>query len=267
MEFDFREMSDNDYHGVKSLLSQVATGPLADLTTLADTIVNQVNIGTTVSTGDDSALCAFGTVLNMTQHKNVPGMSSVFALLKDVAKKNPKAAKPVSNMLGGNPEWVTGLVLKERLINFPDELAHNIHRVLIDDVQWSGSDEYEPDEGEKREDFQFTHAVFLSSFEIESGSRGVAAEPVEGEESQPAIEGVGHKKKRKMDKKAAAASRVYLHWEDEILSQKALFSHSWQNSAKPVVLRANRKYQSYNFMYALRWSDYEDLVAQLSALT
>ena len=262
-------MSEEDYHGVKALVSQVATGPLAELTTLADTIVSQVNIGTTVSTGEDSALCAFGTVLNVAQHKTMPGMVALTTLLKEIAKKNPKSTSAIINMLGRAPDWVTGLVLKERLINFPDELAHNIHRVLIDDVKWSGSDEYEPDAGEKREDYQFTHVLFLSSFEMESGGRGGSADPpAQGEESQqPVVDGVGHKKKRKMDKKAAAASRVYLHWEDEILTQKAMFSQSWQNASKAAVLRANRKYQSYSHLYALRWSDYEQLVEQLSTLS
>ena len=267
-------MCEDDYHGIKALVSQVSTGPLTDLTALSDTIVNQVNIGTSVTTvGGDSGVCAMGTILNINQHKTNPGMVCLISLLKDIAKKNPKSTKGIHHIVSANPEFVTGLMLKERLINFPPELARNLHKILIEDVNWSASDEYEPDAGEKREDYQFTHLLFLSSFEVECGGKGSVAESTIGDEDdrvqagEPAATeeaGLGHRKKRKMDKKAAASARLFHHWEDEILLERALFSHSWQNATKSPVVRANRKYQPFSILYAMRWSDYVELAESIS---
>jgi hypothetical protein len=83
------------------------------------------------------------------------------------------------------------------------------------------------------------------------------------ESAPPAM--INMKKKRKMDKKAAESSRVFLHWEDEVFVENALFSHAWQNNAKQTVVRAGRKYQSYNILYALKWSDYVDLVDKIAS--
>jgi hypothetical protein len=251
-------MSDDHYHGVKTLLSQVSVGSLYTLTTLADAIVNQVNLGSVVSTQDgESGVVGFGTILNISQHSKVPGMISFRSFLSDLAKKLPKHSKIIHQILSGNPSTTTGLLLKERLVNFPPELTPNLHQVLIDDAKWSLSDEFEPDEGEKREFYDFDYIIALSSFEIEGGGKSV-------EEGDQQPMDLGHKKKRKLDKKNAAAGRLYLHWEDEIFNERALFSHSWQNAAKPVVYRANKKYTSYFLLYALRYSDYVDLCGRLS---
>ena len=258
MEFDFREMAEDDYHGVKTLLSQIATGSLATLSSLADPIVSQVNIGTVVKAGDGEAgISGFGTILNIRQHMQDPGMTAVRSILKEFNKKAPKHNKIITDIASEAPQYCTGLVLKERLINFPPELAPNIHKVLIGDVEWSKSDEYEPEDGEKREDYDFEFLLFLSAFEVESTARSVE----EGDAEQAPM---GHKKKRKMDKKGSKAARVYLHWEDEVFMERSIFSHSWQNSSKPVVVRANRKYHSFNTMFCLRWSDYLELADRLA---
>jgi hypothetical protein len=264
VEFHFKDIGDDDYHGVKALVSQISNGPLSNLTLLTETIVNQCNIGTVVTTGDsDSGIAAFGSILNISQHKKEASIISLNALLKDIAKKNPRVNKILNGLQKAESDMVVGLVLKERLINSPFELGANLHKVLIEDVKWSSSKEYEPEANETRGDYAFTHLLFLSSFEVEGGSR--ATEVTEGGATvEP--EGVGHKKKRKLDKSSALASRVYHHWEDEIFLEKALFSHSWQNTAKSTLVRANRKFQSYSLMYALRWSDYEDLTEKLTQI-
>lgn len=265
MEFEFKDIAEDDFHGVKSLVSLVATGPLAELISLTDPICNQQNVGCVVTAeGGESGICAFGTVINIIQHKSNPGAAAVHALLKEIVKKNSKSSKPISRMMS-SADNVIGLLLKERLINFPPELAPNIHEVLIGDVKWSASDEYEPDEGEKREDYQFSHILLLSTYEIEAG-RGASAGPVDESEAPVASvqpEGLAHKQKRKMDKASAKLARVYLHWEDEILVERAGFSHTWQNTGKPTVVRSGRKYQSFSILYGLRWADYVDLVATL----
>lgn len=230
------------------------------LTALSDAICDQANIGCAVTTeGGESGVCAFGTILNINQYKSNVGMTAFLNLLKDLEKRLPKASRLLARMLAPHSDFVTGLVVKERLINSPFELAPHIHKVLIDDVMWSSSNDYELEKGESHQDYKFTHLLLLSSFETESSSRSDVPE----DDHQP--EGLGHKKKRKQDKKAAVASRVYLHWEDEIFIEKALFSHCWQNAAKPVVVRAGKKFHSFNLLYAIKWDDYLDLVDRLAS--
>ena len=239
-------------------MSQIANGPLNPLTALSDSICEQANIGCAVTTeGGESGVCAFGSILNINQYKSNDGMIAFRNMLKDLEKRLPKASRLLYRILSPESDFVTGLVIKERLINSPFELAPHIHKVLIDDVMWSSSSDYELEKGESHEDFKFTHLLFLSSFETESNSRSDIPD-----ENQ---EGLGHKKKRKQDKKAAVDSRVYLHWEDEILIEKCIFSHSWQNTAKPVVVRAGKKFHSFNLLYAMKWDDYLDMVDRLAS--
>ena len=184
-------------------------------------------------------------------------------LLKDFEKKAPKSARMLARMLSAESDLVTGLVIKERLINSPFELAPHIHKVLIDDVMWSSSSEYEPEKNESREDYKFTHLLFITSFETESSSSSMSVDDESGENPQP--EGMGHKKKRKLDKRAAIDSRIYLHWEDEVFIEKSLFSHTWQNSSKSIVVRAGKKFHSFNLLYAIKWDDYIDLVDKIAS--
>ena len=252
-------MSEHDYHGLKTLLSQVAFGSLSALTSRSDSIVNQVNLGAVVTTENGEAgVAAFGSVLNISQYKAVAGMLSFRSFIADLAKKLPKSANLINQMLSSDSYYTTGLLLKERLVNFPPELAPNLHHVMIEDAKWSVSDEFEPDEGEKRESYDFKYVLALCAFEIESGSRTMT------EEGGEAPVDMGHKRKRKFDKRNADASRIFLHWEDEIFIERALFSHSWQNTSKPIVCRANKKYNSYFCLYALRYTDYVELSSGLS---
>jgi hypothetical protein len=254
-------MSDDDYHGIKMLLSQAAVGPLAAITSLCELITDQVNVGVVVAAdGGEAGVSGFGTILNIEQHKIHPGMSTFRSFVSDLSKKHPKKSKLINSILSGNEEFRTGLLLKERLVNFPPELVPNLHKVLVEDVQWSMTSEFVPDAGEKREDYNFEYVLLLSAFEIESGTR------IEDEEAQNPghSDGLGHKKKRKLDRQTAQASRIYLHWEDEVFFENALFSHAWQNASKPVVYRANKKFQSYFLLYALRYSDYVELTTRLA---
>lgn len=238
------------------MISLVSTGPLSDLISICDPICSQQNVGCVVTTeGGEAGICAMGTILNIKQHKDNAGIVATQALLKDIVKKNCKASKQVSRLLSTG-ENVVGLLVKERLINFPPELSPNIHRVLIDDVNWSASDEYEPDAGESRADYQFSHILFLSTFEVEGGREG-------DESAAPTDVVTGMKQKRKLDKASAKASRNYHHWEDELFIERAGFVHTWQNAGKPVVVRSGRKYQSFSILYGLAWEDYVELVAGL----
>ena len=231
---------------------------------MAEPICEQANIGCVVTTeGGESGVCAFGTILNINQHKSNAGMVAFRTLLKDFEKKAPKSARMLARMLSAESDLVTGLVIKERLINSPFELAPHIHKVLIDDVMWSSSSEYEPEKNESREDYKFTHFLFITSFETESSSSSMSVDDESGENPQP--EGMGHKKKRKLDKRAAIDSRIYLHWEDEVFIEKSLFSHTWQNSSKSIVVRAGKKFHSFNLLYAIKWDDYIDLVDKIAS--
>ena len=247
----------------------VSVGPLTDLTSIADVICGQQNVGCVVTAeGGESGICAFGSIVNMKQHKENIGIVALQTLLKDIVKKNGRSSKIVSRLVS-SPDNVTGLLLKERLINFPPELAPNIHRVLIDDVKWSVSDEFEPDAGESRDDYKFTHILFLSTFEVEGGRESSGPLPVHPDQqtvkeaANPPPPIANMKQKRKQDKASAKAARIYHHWEDEMFLERAGFEHTWQNAGKPVVHRAGRKYQSFSILYGLEWEDYVELVDTL----
>ena len=61
-------------------------------------------------------------------------------------------------MLSGSRGRV-GIVVNERLVNMPHEVAPKLHEALRDEIEWAWEDE--PTQ-ERRDHFRFDHYVFLS---------------------------------------------------------------------------------------------------------
>ena len=75
MDFEFFDPQEVDFHGLKHLTRQLfdADAQLLDLSALANLILSQPLLGSTVKTdGNESDPYAFLTVLNLKQHAEVP---------------------------------------------------------------------------------------------------------------------------------------------------------------------------------------------------
>ncbi|KAI1431892.1 p21-C-terminal region-binding protein-domain-containing protein [Xylaria sp. CBS 124048] len=190
--FNFNESI--DFQGTKSLIRQLfdVDATLFDVSGLADLILSQPTIGSTVKTdGEEADAFAFLTALNVQEHRQKKPMVQLVEYLSAKAKAIESLA-PVPELLASGKQ--VGIVLSERLINMPSEIAPPLYNMLIDEIEAAIED---------KEPYDFTHFLIVSKTyqEIESTLD------------------VGERKKKKGRQEA---SMYYFHPEDEILQKHAV---------------------------------------------
>ena len=169
VDFEFYDPEESDFHSVRELL---CTGVLRsadlDFSGLADSIVEQVNIGTTVKSGgeeegseksedegagededEDAALCGFLTCLNLHQFSEKDWRKGLVSLLETKAQS---AGIGVSEKLKKfvSADTQPGLLVSERFVNLPLELVPMLHKAVLEDIRWSQSTEHCPSEARAR---------------------------------------------------------------------------------------------------------------------
>lgn len=198
VEFEwFNFKPEIDFHGLKSLLRQLldVDNQLFDLSALADLILSQPTVGSTVKVdGEETDAYAFLTILNMHEHREKP-------IMKDLTRYIIEKSKTVEQLAGLEGLIATnqvGLVLAERLINVPSEISPPMYGMLIDEIEAAVED---------KEPYEFTHYLILSKTYHEIAS-------VLDQEEKP----------RSKKNKAGRGNRetFYFHPEDEVLQRHAL---------------------------------------------
>ena len=251
VDFQFENLTEDDFHGVSLLIKNLLAGEYNSVS-LAETITEQQNIGCAVKTGDDSAICAIGTVLNPHQYRSSEGVKQLKGyILRHATKHAADAVAKQTQRLLAEPVngIVPGIVIKERLVNLPMQLAPGMHRVLVDDISWSLSTEAECP-AEEAAFYRYTHLVFISFFLVDPSAVSGGKLP----------EKAGKVKKAKKRAKihAADGDRIYIHAEDEIFLESAEGSFSWVEGEHDD---GKVKYQKHRLVYMMTKPDY------LSALT
>lgn len=165
---------------------------LFDLSALADLIVEQRTIGSTVKVDDKANdAYAFLTVLNLAEHAEKQGVSSLIQYL--IAKfRTNEALAPVADLLTARKP--VGLVLAERLLNMPPEIVPPMYSMLLDEVEAAVED---------KEPYEFSHYLIISKTYNE-----IASTLNDGE-------------RRKKKAKEGDAPLFFFHPEDEVLQKHA----------------------------------------------
>jgi protein BCP1 len=204
VEFEwFNFKPDIDFHGVKSLLRQLldVDNQLFDLSALADLILSQPTVGSTVKVdGEDTDPYAFLTILNMHEHREKKVMQDLTQYITEKSKSIPALA-PLSNLISFSQ---VGLVLAERLINVPSEISPPMYTMLIDEIEAAVED---------KEPYEFTYYLIISKTYHEVAS-------ALDQEDAP------RSKKSKAGK--SARETFYFHPEDEVLQRHAVASGSYE---------------------------------------
>lgn len=155
VEFEFFNMKPEiDFHGIKSLCRQLfdVDAQLFNISELADLILSQPTIGSTVKVdGEETDAYAFLTVLNMAEHSQKPVMADITRYLVEKSSSNP-AIQRLPQLLR-DPKAQVGLILTERLINVPTELAPPMYAMIIDEIEAAVED---------KEPYEFTHYLIVS---------------------------------------------------------------------------------------------------------
>ncbi|KAI8947740.1 putative actin cytoskeleton organization and vesicular protein [Xylaria longipes] len=218
--FNFNEKI--DFHGTKSLIRQLfdVDATLFDVSALADLILSQSSIGSTIKTdGEEADPFAFMTALNVQEHREKKPMAQLISYLSEKAKGVESLAPIVPSLLASGQH--VGLVLSERLINMPSEIAPPLYTMLIEEIQ---------DAVEYKEPYEFTHYLVVSKtyHEIESTL-------------------VEERKKKKG--KQENATLYYFHPEDEVLQKHAVAHGSYPfTKIDDTVADSKRAFQEMGVM-------------------
>ncbi|KAF6828878.1 protein bcp1 [Colletotrichum musicola] len=182
-----------DFHGTKTLLRQLldVDASLFNISGLADLILSQPTIGSTVKVdGKENDAYALMTALNIPEHSQKPEMADLAKYIIQKAQTNDALA-PIPNLLDSGAQ--VGLVLGERLINMPSEIAPPMYRMLIDEIEAAVED---------KEPYEFTHYLILSKTYQE-------------------VESTLTETERKGKKAKADATMWHFHPEDEVFVKHA----------------------------------------------
>ena len=184
-----------DFHGVKSLMRQLldVDATLFNMSALADLILSQPTIGSTIKVDGKAAdPYAMITALNLHEHREKEPIKDIIQYLVEKAQTN-QALSGVPELLSSGKQ--VGLVLSERLINMPSEIAPPLYSMLVDELEAAVED---------KEPYEFSHYLILSKVyqEVESTLD------------------VGDRKSKKA--KAGDPSLFHFHVEDEVLQRHAL---------------------------------------------
>lgn len=170
IEFTFCDMDEKYFHGLKSLLHNSSTVYQNHSSTLADLMIENVSVGTVVSTTDadreEGNIFGFGSVLNVTTYQKSPAVQ----FLKEFCLKHCPAdrKKEFEVVLSGKTKRPAGFLLHGRMVNLPLDITLVLHQQLVLDMDWA-VDSAEGGESE-RKSLNFGAFVRLAPCQQEKGA-------------------------------------------------------------------------------------------------
>ncbi|KAM5140756.1 BRCA2 and CDKN1A-interacting protein [Mantella aurantiaca] len=144
VDFEAHTMSDSDRDGIKKLLKQLFLKAQVNITELADLLIQQNHIGSVIKqaegTGDDDDddedddeghIFGFISLLNLSERKGTPCAEQVKELILSRCEKtcDQSTVEQLDKVLNDNSKPV-GLLLSERFINVPAQIALPMHQQL-----------------------------------------------------------------------------------------------------------------------------------------
>ncbi|XP_008056178.1 BRCA2 and CDKN1A-interacting protein [Carlito syrichta] len=141
IEFEAYSISDNDYDGIKKLLQQLFLKAPVNTAELTDLLIQQNHIGSVIKQtdvsedGDDDVdedeIFGFISLLNLTERKGTQCAEQIKELILSGCEKNCEKSmvEQLDKLLDDTTKPV-GLLLSERFINVPPQIALPMHQQL-----------------------------------------------------------------------------------------------------------------------------------------
>ncbi|XP_004080493.1 BRCA2 and CDKN1A-interacting protein [Oryzias latipes] len=144
VDFEAHTMSNNDFNGIKKLLQQLFLKAHVNTSELTDMIIQQNHIGSVIrqaevpeDSDDEDADEVFGfiSMLNLTERKGVQCVEEVKELILEQCEKNaPHALTEQLEKIFNDTNKPVGLLLSERFINVPPQIALPLHKQLQEEI-------------------------------------------------------------------------------------------------------------------------------------
>ncbi|XP_051657171.1 BRCA2 and CDKN1A-interacting protein isoform X2 [Manacus candei] len=144
IEFEAHSISDNDYNGIKKLLQQLFLKAPVNTAELTDILIQQNHIGSIIKQAevqedssddddddDDDEVFGFISCLNLTERKGTQCAEQIKELVLSHCEKScdQHVVEQLSKLLSDCTKPV-GLILSERFINVPPQIALPMHQQL-----------------------------------------------------------------------------------------------------------------------------------------
>ncbi|NXM25900.1 BCCIP protein, partial [Oxyruncus cristatus] len=142
IEFEAHSISDNDYNGIKKLLQQLFLKAPVNTAELTDILIQQNHIGSIIKQAevqedssdddeDDDEVFGFISCLNLTERKGTQCAEQIKELVLSRCEKScdQRVVEHLSKILSDSTKPV-GLILSERFINVPPQIALPMHQQL-----------------------------------------------------------------------------------------------------------------------------------------
>ncbi|KAF5909070.1 BRCA2 and CDKN1A-interacting protein, partial [Clarias magur] len=144
VDFEAHAISDNDFNGIKKLLQQLFLKAHVNVSELTDVIIQQNHIGSVIKQAevpDDSdnedpdEVFGFISIINLTDRKGMECVEQIKDLVLGQCEKVCSAAvQEQFHQVMEDTSQSIGLLLSERFINVPPQIALPLYTQLLDEM-------------------------------------------------------------------------------------------------------------------------------------
>ncbi|XP_067101412.1 protein BCCIP homolog [Osmerus mordax] len=145
VDFEAHTISDNDFNGVKKLLQQLFLKAHVNTSEMTDILIQQNHVGSVIrqaevpedsdNEGDLDEVFGFISMLNLTERKGVQCVEDVKELvLAQCEKSCPHSMTEQLEKVLNDTSKPVGLLLSERFINVPPQIALPLHKQLQEEM-------------------------------------------------------------------------------------------------------------------------------------
>lgn len=167
VEFTFNDMNEKFFHGIKTLLHSSSTMYAPDSSALSDLVIDNVSVGTVISTDDNEAnVYGFASVLNVTTNEPHACIQRLKKACLDACP--PQHKTEMETVLSGKTKRPAGFLLHGRMVNLPLEVVEVLHQQLVLDMDWAVENAQGGPEERKSLDF----GAFIRLAPVTSSSAG-----------------------------------------------------------------------------------------------
>ncbi|GLI60059.1 hypothetical protein VaNZ11_001911, partial [Volvox africanus] len=234
VNFEFFDPQERDFLGLRALLNTYLDGQQYDCSGLVDAIIKQTAVGTVVKSAEEDDPFAVLTAFN-TCRGTAAGSVWLTQLREYLTARCPDPAtrEKLCKAFSGPG---TGLLVSERLINCPPQLAPPLMQMLMEEVDGAANDEDYPQE--EREEFAFQRFLHVTRVytdpqdeQAEGGEDGQAAGGSGAAPGPPRDSSLRGKK----GDEGEDALIVYVRPEDEYLHQVCSWSFTFSVEGRPLA--------------------------------